>query len=61
MVARPPRAELRGAHWVPGYGAVQPCRGREPLLLSLHFALAGKMLKVNGEIVLHVFGSLELL
>lgn len=31
------------------------------LLLSLHFALAEKMLKVNGEIPLGMFGSLELL
>lgn len=46
---------------VRGSAAVQPCRGWEPLLLSLHFALAGKMLKVNGEILLGVFGSLELL
>lgn len=38
----------------------QPCRGQEPLLLNLHFSLADKMLKVNGEITLGMFGSLEL-
>lgn len=46
---------------VRGTAALQPCRGREPLLLNLHFTLADKMLKVNGDIPLGVFGSLELL
>lgn len=45
----------RGAG-VQGTAAVQPCRGREPLLLNLHC-----MLKVNGDISLGVLGSLELL
>lgn len=41
--------------------AAQPCRGQELVFLNLHFPLPDKMLQVNGEIPLGVFGSLELL